>query len=67
MIYRKLVGYLMCLVNTRLGICFTMNTLSQFMVEPRKMHWITTNHVLRQLRGTMEYVLRYLGGYGVYL
>jgi hypothetical protein len=30
-------------------------------------HWITKKHVLRYLRGTMEYGLRYLGGAGVNL
>jgi hypothetical protein len=35
--------------------------LSQFIVEPRQEHWVATKHVLRYLRGTMEYGLRYLG------
>jgi hypothetical protein len=43
-------------------VCFVVNTLSHFMVEPRQEHWETTKHVLRYLRGTMEYCLRYLGG-----
>ena len=60
MLYRQLIGSLMSLVNTKLDICFAMNTLSQFMVEPRQEHWVTTKHVLKYLRGTMEYILRYL-------
>lgn len=28
MLYRKLIGSLMYLVNARLGICFVVNTLS---------------------------------------
>jgi hypothetical protein len=35
---RQLVGSLMYLVNTRLDICFAVNTLSQYMVEPRREH-----------------------------
>jgi hypothetical protein len=35
MMYRQLIGSLMYLVNTRLDICFAINTLSQFMVESR--------------------------------
>jgi hypothetical protein len=35
------------------------------MVEPRKVHWIIENHVLKYLRGIVEYGLRYLGGDGV--
>jgi hypothetical protein len=65
MIYKHLIGSLMYLVNTRPDICFSMNTLSQFMVELKKVHWIPTKHVLRYLKGTMEYELRYLGGDGV--
>jgi hypothetical protein len=34
-IYRKLIGSLMYLVNTKTNICFVMNNLSRFMVEPR--------------------------------
>lgn len=37
-LYRKLIGSLMYLVNTRSDICFAMNTLSQFMVESRHEH-----------------------------
>jgi hypothetical protein len=37
-LYRQLIGSLMYLVNTRLDICFAVNTLSQFMVEPRRVH-----------------------------
>jgi hypothetical protein len=51
----------MYLVNTRIDICFTVNTLSQFMVEKRHEHWLATKHVFRYLRGTIEYDLRYLG------
>jgi hypothetical protein len=29
-LYRQLIGSLMYLVNTRLDICFSMNTLSDF-------------------------------------
>jgi len=33
--------------------------LVKFMVEPRRVHWITAKHVLRYLKGTVEYGLRY--------
>jgi hypothetical protein len=66
-IYRKLIGSLMYLVKTMPNTCFAVNTLSQFMVEPRKVNWITMKQVLNYLRGTMEYGLRYLGGYEVRL
>jgi hypothetical protein len=57
----------MYLVNTKPYIFFVVNTLSQFMVESRQVHWITKKHVLRYLRGTVEYGLRYIGGDGVEL
>ena len=37
-VYSPLIGSLMYLVNTRLDICFVVNNLSQFMVEPRQEH-----------------------------
>lgn len=66
-LYRQLIGSLMYLVNTRLDICYAVNSLSQFMVEPKRVHWTTTKHVLRYLRGTFEYGLRYTRGDGVKL
>jgi hypothetical protein len=66
-IFMQMIGSLMYLVNMRSDICFIMNTLNQFMVEPRQIHWITMKHVLKYLIGTMDYGLRYLGGDGVEL
>eukprot|EP00253_Pinus_taeda_P001713 PITA_01713 len=48
-LYRQLIGSLMYLVNTRLNICYTVDTLSQFMVEPKRAHWATDKHVLRYI------------------
>jgi hypothetical protein len=66
-LYRELIGSLMYLVNTRPDICFAVNTLSQFMVEPKRVHWVATKHVLRYLHGTIEYGLSYIQGDGVKL
>jgi hypothetical protein len=49
----------MYLVNTRIDICYAVNVLSQFMSHPRQTHWIVEKHVLRYLRGTIGYGLRY--------
>jgi hypothetical protein len=65
--YRQLVGSLMYLVNTRPDICFVVNTLSQYMVEPRRVHLIATKHVLRYIAGSVEYGLDYVRGDGVRL
>jgi hypothetical protein len=55
----QLIGSLMYLVNTRPDICYAVNVLSQFMSQPRQTHWIAVKHVLRYLRGTVGYGLRY--------
>jgi hypothetical protein len=45
----QLIGSLMYLVNTKPDVCYEMNEISQFMIQPRQTHWITTKHVLRYL------------------
>eukprot|EP00253_Pinus_taeda_P029458 PITA_29458 len=66
-IYRQLADSLMYLVNTRLDFCFAVNQLSQDMVQPTKLFWKATKHVLRYLRGTTQYGLRYKRTEGVKL
>jgi hypothetical protein len=66
-VYRRLIGSLMYLVNTRPDISFVVNSLSQFMVDPRRVHWIAVKHLLSYLRGTMEYRLLYEHSGGVRL
>ena len=66
-VYRQLMGLLMYLVNTRLDICYTVNQLSQVMVNPTKIFWKGGKHVLRYLRGTTEYGLWYRRTEGVKL
>jgi hypothetical protein len=51
-LYRKMIGSLMYLMNTRPDICFVVNTLSQYMVDPRRVHLIAVKHVMRYLKGT---------------
>ena len=36
--YKQLIGFWIYLVNNRPNICFFVNTLSQYMVEPRSVH-----------------------------
>jgi hypothetical protein len=57
----------MYLVNNRPDICFAVNTLSQFMVEPRRVHWVAAKHVLRYLCGMIDYGLDYQRRDGVRL
>jgi hypothetical protein len=64
---RQLLGSLMYLVNTRPDLYFVINTLSQFMVDPKRVHWVAAKHVLRYLHGTVEFGLSYIQGDGVKL
>ena len=57
--YRQMIGSLIYLTNTRPDICFAMNTLIQFLTDPRNVHLIAAKHILRYLRGTIDYGLKY--------
>ena len=59
--YRQIVGSLMYLTNTRLDICFAVNTLSQFLVQLRWVRLVATKHVMRYLKGTIDFGLYYDG------
>ena len=54
-----MIGSLMYLTNTRPDICFAVNTLSQFLTDPRHVHLIDTKHIMRYLRGIIDYGLKY--------
>ena len=40
-------------------ICFAVNTLSQFLTDPRHVHLMVTKHAVRYLKGTVDYGLKY--------
>jgi hypothetical protein len=60
-LYRQIIGSLMYLTNTIPNICFVVNTLSQFLVEPRHVHLEAAKHVMRYLKGTLDCGLSYDG------
>jgi hypothetical protein len=61
MLYRQIIGSLMYLKNTRPDVCFVVNTLTQFLVEPRHVHLVVAKHVMRYLKGTLYYGISYDG------
>jgi hypothetical protein len=60
-LYRHIIGSLMYLTNTRPYICFAVNTLSQYLVDPRGVHLVDAKHVMRYLKGMLDYGLCYIG------
>jgi hypothetical protein len=66
-VYCKIIGSLMYLVHTRQDICYAVNALSQFMCEPKHIHMVVVKHVLRYVRGTIAYGLRFTSSGGVML
>jgi hypothetical protein len=53
----------MYLMNTKPDICFFVNTLSQYLVEPRRVHLVSAKHVMRYLKGMLDFGLSYTGDY----
>ena len=51
----------MYLVNKWLDIFSVVNTLSQYLVDPRNVHLVAAKHVMRYLKGTVDYGLSYIG------
>ena len=47
------------MTNTRPDICFIVNTLSQYMVEPRHVQLVVAKQMMRYLKGTLDCGLRY--------
>jgi hypothetical protein len=60
-LYRNIIGSLMYMMNTRPNICFVVNTLSEYLVEPIRVHLVARKHVMRYLKGTLDYGLCYTG------
>ena len=58
--YKQIIGDL---TNTRLDMCFAVNTLIQYLVQPRRVHLIAAKHVMRYLKGTIEFGLYYYGNH----
>jgi hypothetical protein len=53
---RQIIGSVMYLTNTRLDTCFA---LSQYLIEPRRVHIVAAKHMMRYLKGTLDFGLYY--------
>ena len=60
--YQRLVGKLIYLSTTRLDIAYFVNILSQFMHDPRINHLQLAHRVLRYLKGTIGYGIKFIKG-----
>jgi hypothetical protein len=49
----------MYLMNIGPNICFSVNTLSQFLVDPRRVHLVAKKHVMRYLKDKLYFGLSY--------
>eukprot|EP00253_Pinus_taeda_P025962 PITA_25962 len=57
--FRQLVGSLNYLTTTRPDISFAIGILSRFLQKPCEGHWSTTKRVLRYLKGTQDFGIKY--------
>jgi hypothetical protein len=58
-LYRQIIGSLIYLMNTRPYICFVVNTMSQYLVDPRRVHLVAAKYVMRYLKGTLDFGIFY--------
>eukprot|EP00253_Pinus_taeda_P033219 PITA_33219 len=57
--YRQLVGSLNYLTTTRPDISFNVGILSRFMQKPCEGHWSAGKRVLKYLKGTQDFGIKY--------
>lgn len=57
--YRRVVGCLRYLTHTRTDLSFSVGIASRFMEEPTTLHFQVVKHILRYVKGTIDYGLNY--------
>lgn len=57
--FRSIVGGLIYLTHSRLDIMFAVSLISRFMHKPSRQHMGAAKRVLRYIRGTLSFGLRY--------
>jgi hypothetical protein len=53
--YRRLIGSLRYLCNTRPDLAYSVGVVSRFMQKPKLSHLAATKRILRYIRGTQDY------------
>jgi hypothetical protein len=53
-VYRRLLGRLIYLTNTRPDLCFAVRKLSQFIAKPLQPHLDVVYHILRYIKSCPE-------------
>jgi hypothetical protein len=54
-----MVGILNYLTTTKPDVSYYVSVLSQFMEKPHEIHWNAAKVVLRYLKGTLDYGIKY--------
>ena len=49
----------MYMMNTKPDICFVVNTLIRYMMDPQHVHLVAAKHVMMYLKGTLDCGLTY--------
>ena len=65
--YRQMVGILNYLTTTRPDIAYYFSVLSHFMAIPLEIYWNVVKGVLRYLKGTTDYGIKYTDSFNVQL
>lgn len=59
-LYRQIVGAVLYLANTtRMDISYAVSTLSCYLAEPKSIHLTAAKHLLRYLKGTVNYKMEF--------
>ncbi|XP_076924793.1 secreted RxLR effector protein 161-like [Bidens hawaiensis] len=57
--YRKVVGFLWYLLHTRSDMAYSVGIVSRYMQSPQESHGMTIRHLLRYLKKTTSYEIKY--------
>nr|GFD53461.1 putative zinc finger, CCHC-type [Tanacetum cinerariifolium] len=60
--YRRIIGSLRYLINTRPDLSYSVGVVSKFMQSPKESHYAAVKKILRHLKGTTGYGLKYPKG-----